>query len=79
MLYGQASQQLKHEGNELHLAKRYKEAAQKYQRAKSNVAGQTGDEAQELLKACSLNLASCYLNLGEFQPCVEECVSVLKG
>ena len=74
-----AAKQLKNDGNALHSAGKYDEAVQKYVKAKSNVEGDTGAEAADLRKACMLNLSSCYLNLGRYDKCVEECDQVLAG
>ncbi len=75
----QGSQQLKADGNKLHSAGRYADAADKYARAKSNLDGLDTPAAKDLRKACVLNLASCYLNLGRNDECVAECNAVLAG
>ncbi|GIL72091.1 hypothetical protein Vretimale_511 [Volvox reticuliferus] len=75
----QASNQLKNEGNQLHGRGAYKDAAEKYERAKSNVESFTSKEARDLVRACTLNLSSCYLNLKQFDNCVEQCNQVLTG
>ncbi|KAG2435080.1 hypothetical protein HXX76_007167 [Chlamydomonas incerta] len=72
-----ASNQLKTEGNQLHGRGAFSEAAEKYERAKTNVAGMAGKEAADLARACTLNLSSCYLNLKQFSKCLEQCNSVL--
>jgi tetratricopeptide (TPR) repeat protein len=72
-----ASEQLKVEGNRLHGAKQYGEAAEKYQRAISNLAGQTSLAARQLRTSCQSNLASCYLQLQRWQECVDQCGEVL--
>ncbi|GLI64121.1 hypothetical protein VaNZ11_007296 [Volvox africanus] len=74
-----ASNQLKSEGNQLHGRGAYKEAAEKYERAKSNVESFTSKEAQDLMRACTLNLSSCYLNLKQFDNCLAQCNQVLSG
>lgn len=61
------------------LAGKYAEAAEKYARAKQNMAEVAGPDSQALRKACTLNLGSCYLNLGQYQQCVAECQEVLRG
>jgi hypothetical protein len=61
------------------LAGKYAEAAEKYARAKQNMAEVAGPESQALRKACTLNLGSCYLNMGRYQQCVTECQEVLRG
>lgn len=73
----QASNQLKAEGNQLHNRGAFAEAAEKYERAKTNVASMAGKEAADLARACTLNLSSCYLNLKQFSKCLENCNSVL--
>ncbi|GLC34580.1 hypothetical protein PLESTB_001245900 [Pleodorina starrii] len=74
-----ASNQLKAEGNQLHGRGAYKEAVEKYERAKSNVESFTGKEAKDLARACTLNLSSCYLNLKQYDKCVEQCNQVLSA
>ncbi|EFJ52463.1 hypothetical protein VOLCADRAFT_79055 [Volvox carteri f. nagariensis] len=74
-----ASTQLKNEGNQLHGRGAYKEAVEKYERAKSNVESFTSKEAKDLVRACTLNLSSCYLNLKQFDKCLEQCNQVLSG
>eukprot|EP00877_Chromochloris_zofingiensis_P002449 jgi/Chrzof1/12204/Cz06g25070.t1 len=73
------SKQLKTDGNKLHAEGLYAEAAEKYERAKNNLQGIAGQEAKDLLRACVLNLGSCYLNLGKYQQCVGECEAILAG
>jgi hypothetical protein len=75
----QGSNQLKAEGNQLHNRGAYAEAAEKYERAKSNLAGMGEREAVDLVRACTLNLSSCYLNLGRFAECLEQCDTVLSS
>jgi hypothetical protein len=79
MIMVQASNQLKTEGNQLHSRGAYKEAVEKYERAKSNVESFTSKEARDLVRACNLNLSSCYLNLKQYSYCLEQCNSVLSG
>ncbi|KAK9840217.1 hypothetical protein WJX74_005612 [Apatococcus lobatus] len=69
----QAANQLKTEGNGHHSAKDFHRAADCYNRAKSALAGQTNAEALDLLKACSSNLSSCYLNTQQHSRCIDEC------
>lgn len=71
--------QLKNDGNRLHGDKRYSEAAEKYERARTNLAAHTSTEAATIMKACRLNLASCYLNLQQLEPCVTMCNEILAG
>lgn len=40
-------------------------------------AGQMSEEAQEIRKACMLNICSCHLNLGQFDACAKEGTDVL--
>ena len=75
----QASQQLKNEGNSLHSSGQYAQAVEKYERAKSNVEVFEGTEAAELRKACTLNLAACYLSLKKWDDCIKQCDEVLVG
>ncbi|MEW5310674.1 MAG: hypothetical protein WDW38_002449 [Sanguina aurantia] len=72
-----ASAQLKAQGNQLHSSGKFSEAAEKYERAKGNVANYVTAPAAELRKACTLNLSSCYLNLNQFSSCVAQCGEVL--
>lgn len=51
----------------------------KYERARSNVEAFTGKEAADLARACTLNLSSCYLNLKQYDKCIEQCNTVLAG
>ncbi|KXZ44311.1 hypothetical protein GPECTOR_69g404 [Gonium pectorale] len=74
-----ASNQLKQEGNALHGRGEFAAAVEKYERAKSNVESFTSKEAKDLIRACTLNLSSCYLNLKQFGKCVEQCNQVLTG
>ncbi len=75
----QASNQLKTEGNQLHAQGRFEEAVAKYERARSNVEAFSGKEAADLARACTLNLSSCYLNLKQYDKCIEQCNTVLAG
>lgn len=60
-------------------AGRYTEAAEKYARARDNVADMTNSEAVQLRRACVLNLSSCYLNSKKYEQCVQCCQEVLAG
>jgi hypothetical protein len=40
-------------------------------------AGQPSDQAQDIRKACMLNICSCHLNLGQLDYCAKECTEVL--
>lgn len=42
-------------------------------------AGRSGTEAEQLQKACRLNLSSCYLNMGQFTACATACSDVLQS
>lgn len=63
----------------VHTAGRYTEAAEKYARARDNVADMTNSEAVQLRRACVLNLSSCYLNSKKYEQCVQCCKEVLAG
>jgi len=71
------SNQLKLEGNRLHGLQKYKEAAEKYKRATENLATHTAAQSITLRTSCHSNLASCYLQLGNWNECVNECNAVL--
>ncbi|GAB4821916.1 hypothetical protein N2152v2_008962 [Parachlorella kessleri] len=71
------SMQLKNEGNTLHGQRRFQEAAEKYERALSNLQGHTSRQALDLRVSCQGNLASCFLQLGQWQKCIEQCNAVL--
>lgn len=43
----------------------------------SPLPGQPSEQAQEVRKACMLNICSCRLNLGQFDLCAKECTEVL--
>mmetsp|Transcript_7498 Transcript_7498/g.21210 ORF Transcript_7498/g.21210 Transcript_7498/m.21210 type:complete len:600 (-) Transcript_7498:279-2078(-) len=73
----QASVMLKNEGNTLNQQQRYKEAAEKYQLAYSNMAGHTSAEGKELRKASALNLSLMHLKLGENKAVIPLCSEVL--
>lgn len=75
----QASCQLKEEGNKFFKSQNFAAAAEKYMRAKSNLDTSSRADMQDLHRRCTLNLANCYLNLGKFTNCIEECTQVLKG
>lgn len=73
----QASEMLKSEGNTLHKAGRFKDAADKYKRAHANMVTHSTAEAMALKKACALNLSSCYLKLENFDGAVTMTSEVL--
>lgn len=74
----QGAQSLKNQGNQLHGQGKYKEAIEKYHRAKENLSRMPTSEAAKLQLACSLNLMSCYLKTGEFDKTVAEGTEVLE-
>ncbi|KAJ1492872.1 hypothetical protein T484DRAFT_1880315 [Baffinella frigidus] len=63
---------LKEEGNNLHKAGKYAEAAAKYQAAKKGIDGDMSAAAIKLRESCCLNLASCYLKTGQNSLVVQE-------
>ena len=67
-----SAERLKNEGNALFREKKYAEACEKY-RESLLVATEGGTK-----KSCLLNLASCRLQLGQFELCVGHCDDVLK-
>lgn len=73
------SMQLKNEGNRLHGLKQFKEAAEKYQRAIDNLATHTSAQSATLRTSCQSNLASCYLQLEQWDDCVTQCDAVLRA
>ncbi|KAL4458511.1 hypothetical protein ABPG75_013376 [Micractinium tetrahymenae] len=73
----EAAAQLKAEGNRLHGAKAWREAAEKYERALSSLTGHSSRESRDLRTSCQSNLASCALQLGQWERCAELCGTVL--
>lgn len=71
------AQQLKSEGNELIRQGRYEEALVKYRRAALNAKDAGGPQAGDLMRACALNTAQCYLKLQRWTDCLEACEEVL--
>jgi tetratricopeptide (TPR) repeat protein len=78
-----AALRLKEEGNKLHGKKQYAAAADSYKRAADKMERHTlGDlqqRSKELQTSCALNLGSCYMQLGRWQECEEQCSAVLHG
>ena len=72
------AQGLKEEGNELHINKDYEAAVAKYEEAKATLTTSTAwPKAASLVRSCSLNEASCYLQLGDWKKVEEICTAVL--
>lgn len=69
--------QLKAEGNALHGAKQWAAAAEKYERAVSNLEGQASAAAASLRTSCQSNLASCFLQQQRWQECADMAGRVL--
>eukprot|EP01026_Neomeris_dumetosa_P080767 TRINITY_DN898_c1_g1_i1.p1 TRINITY_DN898_c1_g1~~TRINITY_DN898_c1_g1_i1.p1 ORF type:complete len:562 (-),score=69.87 TRINITY_DN898_c1_g1_i1:230-1915(-) len=74
----QGAVSLKEQGNNLHKQGQYSEAIAKYQQALRNLDNSGSDQkAVDLQKACRLNLAMCYLKLGNDAACVKICDEIL--
>lgn len=72
------AQSLKQEGNELHINKEYKAAVAKYAAAKSDLKPiLSWPKAASLTRSCSLNEASCYIQLEDWKSVEDICSSVL--
>lgn len=71
------SLQLKEEGNKLYKSGKYMLAVEKYKKAKSNLEDSSRPDMLALRRACCLNLASCHLNMQQYDPCIQECSEVL--
>ena len=72
------AQGLKEEGNELHINKQYEAAVAKYAEAKENLTTVLAwPKAASLTRSCSLNQASCYIQLQDWTKVEEICSSVL--
>ena len=69
---------LKQEGNELHVNKQYEAAVAKYAEAKTNLTTVLAwPKAASLTRSCSLNQASCYIQLEDWTNVEEICSAVL--
>eukprot|EP00897_Mesotaenium_endlicherianum_P005605 jgi/Mesen1/5072/ME000252S04181 len=65
-------------GNRLHGQGKYEEAAERYLRAKANLAAQGSPEARALQRTCGVNLMSCYLKTRDFLQAAAQGSEVLK-
>ncbi|CAI5472437.1 unnamed protein product [Closterium sp. Yama58-4] len=61
-----AATMLKNEGNKLHGMGKYSEAAEKYNRARDNLAMHSSPAAVSLRRTCAVNLMSCHLKTNAF-------------
>lgn len=72
------AQTLKQEGNELHINKEFAAAVAKYEEAKAALATIVSwPQAASLARSCSLNEASCHLQLSDWDKVAEICTAVL--
>ncbi|GJP59155.1 hypothetical protein CLOP_g8805 [Closterium sp. NIES-67] len=65
-----AATMLKNEGNKLHGLGKYSEAAEKYNRARDNLAMHSSPAAVSLRRTCAVNLMSCHLKTQSFSHAV---------
>jgi tetratricopeptide (TPR) repeat protein len=68
---------LKQEGNQLHTMGNYEEAISMWMAAKRLLEGDKGKEATTLTNSCSLNMASCYILLKQWDKVINVCSEIL--
>jgi len=72
-----ASETLKADGNSLVKEGKFDDAADKYERAKNNLASNPQSAAKSLRVVCMLNLSHCHLKRGRNADAIKECDEVL--